>query len=129
MLKITRVFAERVQKDATDLHLIYLWSPISPTATVGDINWIPGHNIIYVLPKQTGGKPVIYLMSPTELDATVNLSLIPCWTLSAIYPVVPVKTEILGGQNITWDVYIHGGSSLTDKNTGLDAAYLYWEAK
>lgn len=102
MLKIIQAFADRVQKDVTDLRLDYLGTFISPDATVGDIDWDPDYNIIDVRLEQTGGKPVIYLLSPTELDATVNLSLIPSWTLSAIYPVVPVKTKILGGQNITW---------------------------
>ena len=38
-----------------------------------------------------GGKPIIYLRSPKEIEATVDLSLAKSWSLSAIYPVVPSK--------------------------------------
>lgn len=84
---------------------------------------------IDVLLSQCGGKPVIYLFSPTEMDATVNLSLVPSWKFSAIYPVVPTKTSILGHESLSWQVRTHADGSLLEKTTGLDVAYLFWEAQ
>jgi hypothetical protein len=73
-----------------------------------------------------GGKPVIYLYSPSNIDVSVKLSLTPEWTLSVIYPVVPTKDH---GQHIEWHVRTHQDGSLTEHNSGLDVAYVFWEAE
>lgn len=78
---------------------------------------------------QSGGKPVIYLFSPTDIDATVNLSLVPSWKFSAIYPVVSTKTSVLGDEALSWQVRTHADGSLLEKTTGLNVAYLFWEAQ
>ena len=76
-----------------------------------------------------GGKPVIYLMAPEAIDASVELSLIPQWSLSAIYPVVPIKPASSHSlEKLTWRVQIHPNGELTEVTTGLDTAYLFWEA-
>ncbi|TFK53741.1 hypothetical protein OE88DRAFT_1626659 [Heliocybe sulcata] len=80
-----------------------------------------------------GGKPVIYLFSPTEQEVAVTISLVPQWSFSAIYPVVPIeqefgKTEGQTVQKVQWDVLVHKDGSLTEKATQLDVAYLFWEA-
>jgi hypothetical protein len=72
------------------------------------------------------GKPVIYLYSPSDFDVSVKLSLTPEWTLSVIYPVVATKDN---GQRIEWNVRTHQDGSLTENNSGLDVAYLFWEAE
>ncbi|KAJ7177128.1 hypothetical protein C8R46DRAFT_1188738 [Mycena filopes] len=64
-----------------------------------------------------------------KIDATVALTLTREWSFSVIYPVVP--TKILpsnGGQRIEWNVRTHLDGNLTETNTGLDVAYLFWEA-
>ncbi|KAJ6459121.1 hypothetical protein C8R47DRAFT_994807 [Mycena vitilis] len=84
---------------------------------------------IDILEDQAGGKPVIYVYSPTEIDVSVALTLIPEWDFSAIYPVVPTKSSPSNaGQSIQWNVRTHLDGSLTERNTGLDVAYLFWEA-
>ncbi|KAJ7887079.1 hypothetical protein B0H14DRAFT_2563031 [Mycena olivaceomarginata] len=89
---------------------------------------IENNDSILVYLEQVGGKPVIYLYSPVEIDATVKLTLSREWSFSAIYPVVPVKpTASSAGQRIEWNFRTHLNGSLTESNTGLDVAYLFWE--
>ncbi|KAG2746392.1 hypothetical protein P692DRAFT_201867792 [Suillus brevipes Sb2] len=71
-------------------------------------------------------KPVIYLFSPSDIDVSVKLSLIPEWTLSVIYPVVTTEDQ---GQRLEWNVRTHQNGSLTEHNSGLDVSYLFWEAE
>jgi hypothetical protein len=71
-------------------------------------------------------KPVIYLFSPSDIDVSVKLSLIPEWSLSAIYPVVTTEDH---GQRLEWNVRTHQDGSLTEHNSGLDISYLFWEAE
>ncbi|KAG1742153.1 hypothetical protein EDB19DRAFT_1907619 [Suillus lakei] len=73
-----------------------------------------------------GKKPVIYIYSPSDIDVSVKLSLTPEWSLSVIYPVVTTKDH---GQHLEWNVRTHQDGSLTENNTGLDVAYLFWEAE
>ncbi|KAJ7118098.1 hypothetical protein C8R44DRAFT_832240 [Mycena epipterygia] len=80
------------------------------------------------MPTLRGGKPVIYLFSPVVVDAAVRLTLTRDWDLSAIYPVVPQKKSITGGDAVEWKVRVHPDGSLTERTTGLDVAYLFWEA-
>ncbi|KAJ7662692.1 hypothetical protein DFH06DRAFT_987115 [Mycena polygramma] len=81
---------------------------------------------IDIFESQSGGKPVIYIYSPTETEVSVALMLTSEWDFSTIYPVVPTKSN--GGQRIQWNVRTHLDGSLTELNTGLDVAYLFWEA-
>ncbi|KAG2152605.1 uncharacterized protein EDB93DRAFT_254693 [Suillus bovinus] len=71
-------------------------------------------------------KPVIYLYSPSEIDVSVTLSLIPEWSLSVIYPVVAIEDH---GQRLEWNVRTHQDGSLTEHYSGLDVSYLFWEAE
>ncbi|KAG1851689.1 hypothetical protein F4604DRAFT_1959187 [Suillus subluteus] len=73
-----------------------------------------------------GGKPVIYLYSPSDIDVSVKLSLVPEWSLSVIYPVVATQDH---GQRLEWNVRTHQDGSLTEHNSGLDVSYLFWEAE
>jgi hypothetical protein len=90
---------------------------------------IENNNSTLVYLEQVGGKPVIYVYSLVEIDATVALNLSRKWSFSAIYPVVPVKPTALSvGQRVEWNFRTHLDSSLAESNTGLDVAYLFWEA-
>ncbi|KAG2113732.1 uncharacterized protein F5147DRAFT_650164 [Suillus discolor] len=71
-------------------------------------------------------KPVIYLHSPSDIDVSVKLSLIPEWSLSVIYPVVPMDEY---RQHLEWNVRTHKDGSLTEHNSGLHVSYLFWEAE
>ncbi|KAG2038512.1 hypothetical protein BDR03DRAFT_954278 [Suillus americanus] len=71
-------------------------------------------------------KPVIYLYSPFDIDASVKLSLIPEWSLSVIYPIVTTEDH---GHRLEWNVRAHKDGSLTEHNSGLDVSYLFWEAE
>ncbi|KAG1844211.1 hypothetical protein DFJ58DRAFT_31306 [Suillus subalutaceus] len=71
-------------------------------------------------------KPVIYLYSPSDIDVSVKLSLIPEWCLSVIYPIVTTEDH---GQRLEWNIRTHQDGSLTEHNSGLDVSYLFWEAE
>ncbi|KAF9045937.1 hypothetical protein BDZ89DRAFT_942316 [Hymenopellis radicata] len=76
-----------------------------------------------------GGKPVIYLRSPTEIDVTVRLALLCDWSFSAVYPVVPTKRlENALHEEVVWNVRTRADGTLTETNTGLDVSYIFWEA-
>ncbi|KAJ7699017.1 hypothetical protein B0H17DRAFT_1257989, partial [Mycena rosella] len=59
---------------------------------------------------------------------TVRLTLTREWDRSIIYPVAPAKRTPAGGESIQWDVRTHRDGSITEHTTGLDVAYLFWEA-
>lgn len=87
-------------------------------------------SIIQARQKLVGGKPVIYLFSPEEIEVSVSLSLVQEWRLSAIYPVVPVKSAVNEqGQTVLWRVQTKTNGDLTELNTRLDVSYLFWEAQ
>ncbi|KAG1786895.1 uncharacterized protein HD556DRAFT_1412055 [Suillus plorans] len=71
-------------------------------------------------------KPVIYLYSPSDIDVSVKLSLIPEWSLSVIYPVVTTEDH---GRRLEWNVRTNHDGSLTEHNSGLNVSYLFWEAE
>ncbi|CAA7263591.1 unnamed protein product [Cyclocybe aegerita] len=86
-------------------------------------------SVIHMMQILRGAKPVIYLFAPDLLEATVRLSLSPQWGLSAIYPVVPITqgtTESL--EKVIWSVRVNPGGTLMEHITGLEVAYLFWEA-
>ena len=84
---------------------------------------------IHSILKLRGGKPVVYILSPSDIEVSVKLSLVPEWNISAIYPVVPIKSPSAhSNEELTWRVRVHPNGDLTELNTGLDVAYLFWEA-
>ncbi|KAG2004249.1 ubiquitin family protein [Coprinopsis cinerea AmutBmut pab1-1] len=75
------------------------------------------------------GKPVIYLFSPVEREASVKLSLVPQWQISVLYPVVPVKQKVPSGQEMEWAVRTSPDGTLHELSTGLNVSYLFWEGE
>ncbi|KAG7087635.1 hypothetical protein E1B28_013583 [Marasmius oreades] len=76
------------------------------------------------------GKPVIYLFSPLEREVRVRLGLAPQWSISALYPVVPIN-QTPGGkvhQTVEWIARTQQDGTLTETSTGTEVAYLFWEA-
>ena len=102
---------------------------ISKMGTVGMLDLKNG-DVIECMPSLSGRKPVIYLYSPSEICASVTLSLIRQWKISAVYPVVPIK-HVKGHlhEELEWKVRVCANGQLTEMNTGLDVAYLFWEAQ
>ncbi|KAI0265636.1 hypothetical protein BC834DRAFT_169368 [Gloeopeniophorella convolvens] len=81
-----------------------------------------------------GRKPVIYLYPPSKFqDVSVQLSLAPSWSFSAVYP--PPQTgsataaAYQGTQSITWLVTADPSGRLVNKPIGTEVSYLYWEAR
>jgi hypothetical protein len=54
-------------------------------------------------PRPLVKKPIFYLYSPSDIDVSVK--------------------------HIEWNVHSHRDGSLTEHNSGLDVAYLFWEAE
>jgi len=119
------------QVDGTPVNqqlLIFAGLQLENGRTLNDYNIYDG-TIIDLMTILVGGKPVIYLFSPETLEASVELLLVPQWCLSAIYPVIPIKSGPAGmGQSVSWRVRVQPEGYLTELSTGLDIAYLYWEA-
>ena len=112
-----------------EVRLLYQGSrPLDRRITLRELGVRDGDEVDAFL-EQIGGKPVIYLFSPEDIDATVALSLVPEWRFSALYPVVPVKQQDGGHEKTHWDIRTHSDGSLTEKITGLDVSYLFWEAQ
>jgi hypothetical protein len=109
----------------TNIRAIWSGTIMRQDWSIGSYNIMDGDSV-NLLASLRGGKPVIYLYSPSDIDVSVKLSLIPEWSLSAIYPVVTIKDH---GQHIEWNVRTHQDGSLTENNSGLDVAYLFWEAE
>ncbi|TFK53742.1 hypothetical protein OE88DRAFT_1276408 [Heliocybe sulcata] len=111
-----------------ELRLIYKGHVLSDAATPYSAGMSSGDHVDALLRRRVR-KPVIYLFSPVERKATVSVSLIPEWSFSIIYPIVPIE-EASGKalQQVQWEVLVHKKGSLTETTTGLDVAYLFWEA-
>jgi hypothetical protein len=109
----------------TNIRAIWSGTIMRQDWSIGSYNIMDGDSV-NLQASLRGGKPVIYLYSPSDIDVSVKLSLIPEWSLSAIYPVVTIKDH---GQHIEWNVRTHQDGSLTENNSGLDVAYLFWEAE
>lgn len=118
--------AQRLGKCKDDIYFIFDGIRVS-WQTPAELNMKDG-DILDVLDHQVGGKPVIYLYSPVELDVTVSLSLVPAWSFSAIYPVVPTAKATIG-ERVDWSVRTKTDGTLLEKTTGLEVAYLFWEAQ
>ena len=76
-------------------------------------------------------KPIIYLRSPTPIEANVRLGLTRQWKLSAHYPQVPIKSLVEGRihEQVKWLVQTQKDGSLVESGSGLEVAYLFWEAE
>ncbi|KAH6904680.1 hypothetical protein BKA70DRAFT_1403189 [Coprinopsis sp. MPI-PUGE-AT-0042] len=85
---------------------------------------------VHLVLAMKGAKPVIYICPPAgrSIEAQVNLSLVPEWEFSAIYPVVPAKATPAKGQAVSWTVVTLPDGNLRQTQTGLNVSYLYWEA-
>jgi hypothetical protein len=79
----------------------------------------------------------IYLFPPFHRDpkdVSVQVTLAPSWSFSAVYP-SPQSTTIqsgddpIAGQSLTWAVIPKNGRILQEKSTRTGVSYLYWAAE
>ncbi|KAG1853274.1 hypothetical protein C8R48DRAFT_723405 [Suillus tomentosus] len=94
--------------------------------TIGSYDIEDGDSIDIQVDRMRVRKPVIYLYSPSDIDVSVKLALIPEWRLSVIYPIVTTEDH---GRRLEWNVRTHQDGSLTEHNSGLNVSYLFWEAE
>ncbi|KAJ6476703.1 hypothetical protein C8R47DRAFT_1052008 [Mycena vitilis] len=125
--RFSKVFSKLQSMFGPDLSVVYEGSRVHSDDTPESLS-MEDQDDIYVRKEQFGGKPVIYLSSPAEIGVSVALTLTREWNFSVIYPVVPMKSSTTG-QHIQWNVRTHSDGTLTEVNTGLDVAYLFWEAQ
>ena len=109
-----------------ELKFVLNGSAVSSRGTVEMAGFEDG-DVIDLYRTQRDGKPVIYLYAPSELTVSVKLSLVPQWSFSAIYPIVPIKH--VKNEEQEWKVRVKPNGELTEMNTGLDVAYLFCEAQ
>lgn len=79
--------------------------------------------------RRRGKKPVIYFFSPEIIDVSVKLSLVPAWSFSSVYPIVPVETSKSGRETVQWNIRTRVDGNLTEVDTGMEVSYLFWEAE
>lgn len=128
MESVLPFLARRLDRCEESLSPVYEGARVPSDERFIDIGMEDG-DTVYLMGEQIGGKPVIYLYSPVDVEASVQLSLIPEWRFSAIYPVVPAVSNKRRGQQIEWNVRTHQDGCLTETNTGLKVSYLFWEAE
>ncbi|KAK7440966.1 hypothetical protein VKT23_016743 [Stygiomarasmius scandens] len=123
--------AIRMKTGSEDFRLVHEGRRVSPHETLQG-SGIRDGDVLWLMMEQKGGKPVIYLQAPQELRVSVRLSLVPSWEFSAIYPIVPIRSngEKGQGQTLEWDVSTRKEDDvLLDHRSGTEVSYLYWEAK
>ncbi|KAG8831180.1 hypothetical protein FRC17_003508 [Serendipita sp. 399] len=126
---VTRIMLEIQRIDGLPFgysRLIWNSRQLSPGESIAEYG-IRENDIITCVVRLRGGKPVIYLFSPHSREVQVSLSLVPSWSFSALYPVKAVK-ESDQGEAVDWKVVTQPDGTLVDTETGLEVAYLYWEA-
>ena len=124
--RVVRAAEQHFGKEPGTLWPVFGGDRIDLMGTISDYE-MESEDGVDLYARQVGGKPIICLYSPSDVDASVKLSLTPEWRFSAIYPVVRTKTD--RGEQIEWNVRTHQDGTLTEKNTGLKVSYLFWEAE
>ena len=108
--------------------LIYGGKQLEEDRTLLDYGISDG-DIIHLVLRLRGDKPVIYLFPPYPLPSVdVALTLSPEWEFSALYPVSKVDRTSNGESKTKWIVSANSKGELVEKKTGLELSYLFWES-
>ncbi|RYO82577.1 hypothetical protein DL762_006531 [Monosporascus cannonballus] len=78
-----------------------------------------------------GGKPAIYLLSPTFLEEVkVSIVLRPEWDFTVLYPLTPVTKSVNNSTTtVSWTASVKPDGTLTQHSTGRQSCCLFWEAR
>ncbi|KAI8251134.1 Ubiquitin-60S ribosomal protein [Colletotrichum sp. SAR11_239] len=111
--------------------LIFQGSQMEDDRTLASYS-VKNNDLILFVPRLCGGKPAIYLMSPTKLSSvSVDVTLTQHWGFSTLYPIV--KPAIVSGKSrVTWQVSVCPDGTLETlgaPGTKLQCSYLFWEAE
>ncbi|KAG8813201.1 hypothetical protein FRC17_001635, partial [Serendipita sp. 399] len=107
------------------IRLVYGGKQLEDGKTIEEYSIGPGSIVFMVLALR---KPVIYLFSTTPTKAQVSLSLCSSLSFTTLYPVVPVQKSDSESEMVNWNVETQKDGTLLDLESGLEVAYLYWEA-
>lgn len=125
---LLKAIAHHISTNTDMFILLVNGERVNSGATLGELNLDTIEDAAFqVFGRQYGRKPVIYIFSPKDMEVRIELSLTSSWKFTALYPVVPIKVW-RNKDIITWDIHTKTDGTLTELNTGLDVAYLYWEA-
>ncbi|KAG8911027.1 hypothetical protein FRC01_005972 [Tulasnella sp. 417] len=110
--------------------LLFGWKHLEDDRTLAYYS-IKSGAVLRVVQIFRGGKPVIYLYPPVQTNAKVRLSLVPQWSLSAVYP-QPIKGTFKEGESsrtAEWDVVAQPSGMMAVKGSSTEVAYIFWEAE
>ncbi|RYP83219.1 hypothetical protein DL769_001415 [Monosporascus sp. CRB-8-3] len=118
--------------DLDDLDIICLFegNRLLPNDIFESLDVRDGDTIeVYI--SQTAGKPAIYLLSPTFLEAVkVSVVLRPEWDFTVLYPLAPITKSVDDSTStVSWTVSVQPDGTLTKHSTGRQSSYLFWEAR
>ncbi|KAF5491585.1 Ubiquitin-60S ribosomal protein [Colletotrichum siamense] len=111
--------------------LIFQGSQMEDNRTLASYS-VKDNDLIHFVARLCGGKPAIYLMSPTKLSSvSVDVTLTQHWGFSTLYPII--KPAIVSGKSrVTWQVSVCPDGTLETlgaPGTKLQCSYLFWEAE
>ncbi|ORY88615.1 hypothetical protein BCR35DRAFT_288833 [Leucosporidium creatinivorum] len=126
--RVFRVVAERLGLESEIFYLVWGGERLREEQCAGMLMF-GDEETIEVCKEYTGGKPVIYLFPPSALNSVrVDLTLVPEWTFSAMYPLSDITRGKNGTSSTSWTVAASPDGNHVDKASSLSLSYLFWEA-
>jgi hypothetical protein len=131
--RVFQLFEQAAGISSKAVRYVYDGYGLHPSKTFAEYS-IEDGDCIDAMVEQLGGKPVIYLLPPRPLLATVELALIPAWSFSVLYPLSPTSSKVFVGYSapgevVEWVVDVKPNGDMVDKRTSVEVSYLFWEAQ
>ncbi|ORY88622.1 hypothetical protein BCR35DRAFT_329864 [Leucosporidium creatinivorum] len=115
---------QQVSRNMDEFQLLWRGRPLLLDDTPESMDFEEEEDL-YMRSTQVGGKPVIYLFPPSALDSVqVDLTLVPEWTFSALYPLSDITRGKNGSSSTSWTVAASPEGNLVDKASSLSLCYL-----